>query len=329
MNHDTHDDTARGNGSRRPTQIMAEINRTRDEMDQTLNAIEQRLTPGQLVDQGLDFLKHSGAREYAANLGHSVKTNPLPVTLAGIGLAWMMATSNRPQQPASSMDSGPGIGERMQSAKDSVGGKMQSTRDSLSSGVQSTKQSLTSGVQSARDSLTSGMQSARERASQIGETAGRQVDRARENWDYILRENPLVLGAVGLAIGALAAALAPRTRTEDQLMGETRDKLVDQAKQAGSAKLEEAKQAATSAKDTAVEAVKSKADAIAKPDARSEAKPPAQAMPSAQSKPPAQSKPAQKPGGNDGEWPYASPGSLEKAEDPTKQQQRPPPAVKR
>jgi len=257
--HETRNENLGSNGSRRPVQIMAEINRTRADMDQTLNAIEQRLTPGQLVDQGLDYLKHSGAREYAANLGSSVKTNPLPVTLAAIGIAWMMASNNR-EPAASGSSSGPGIGERMQSAKDSL----QSTKDSLTSSVQSTKESLTSGVESARQTLSSGMQSARERASQLGDTAGRQIERARDNWDYVLRENPLVLGAVGLAIGALAAALAPRTRAEDQMMGQARDNLVDQAKRAGTAKLEEAKQMAASTvntvKDAAADTVKRQAE---------------------------------------------------------------------
>ena len=214
------------NGSRRPVQIMAEINRTRAEMDDTLSAIEQRLTPGQLVDQGLDYLKNSGAREYAASLGASVKTNPLPVTLAGIGIAWLMAVGNRTPQSGTTSGS-------MQSAKESM--------------------------QSAKDSMASGIQAARERASQLTDTAGRQIDRARENWDYVLREHPLVLGAVGLAIGAVAAALAPRTSKEDELMGEARDKLMDQAKQAGGAKLDELKE---QAKDTLRTAKEAAADAV-------------------------------------------------------------------
>jgi ElaB/YqjD/DUF883 family membrane-anchored ribosome-binding protein len=255
----TRSEQSGNDGARRPVQIMAEINRTRADMDQTLSAIEQRLTPGQLVDQGLDYLKHSGAREYAANLGSSVKTNPMPVTLAAIGIAWMMATSKR-EPSASGASSGPGMGERMQSAKDSL----QSTKNSVTSGMQSTKDSLASGVQSAKQTLTGGMQSARERASQLGDTAGRQIDRARDNWDYVLRENPLVLGAVGLAIGALAAALAPRTRTEDEMMGQARDNLMDQAKRAGTAKLEEAKQMASATvntvKDAAADTVKRKTE---------------------------------------------------------------------
>ncbi|HUQ24815.1 MAG TPA: DUF3618 domain-containing protein, partial [Burkholderiales bacterium] len=177
MNDRIPNDSPKSNGSRRPLQIMAEINDTRAEMDQTLSAIEHRLTPGQLVDQGLDYLKNSGAREYATNLGASLKTNPLPATLCGIGLAWLMAVGNKPAQPSFDSDSS-GMGDRMQSAKDAMG-----------SGVESARQ----GVQSAKDSLTSGVQSARDRASQLGDSAGRQMDRARQNWDYMLQENPLVL----------------------------------------------------------------------------------------------------------------------------------------
>src|SRR5690606_3926849 len=85
----------RHNGERRPEEIEAEIARTRTDMDATLTAIEQRLTPGQLIDQGLDYMRHSGGREFVSNLGGSVKNNPIPVALMGIGMAWLMATGNR------------------------------------------------------------------------------------------------------------------------------------------------------------------------------------------------------------------------------------------
>jgi hypothetical protein len=188
-----------GNGTRRPEEILADIHRTRDEMDHTLQAIEHRLTPGQLVDQGLDYLKNSGAREYVNNLSSSVKTHPLPATLTGIGIAWLMAVGNKPPSQASSSNTGPGIGERMQSAK--------------------------------------------ERATQLGSSARQQLDRARGSWDSMLNEHPLALGAIGLAIGAVVAAMAPRTQKEDQLMGQARDDLLDKAKQAGTEKLEQMKQA--------------------------------------------------------------------------------------
>ena len=196
-----------GNGTRRPEEILAEIHRTRDEMDHTLQAIEHRLTPGQLVDQGLDYLKNSGAREYVNNLSSSVKTHPLPATLTGIGIAWLMAVGNKQPSQASSYSesTGPTIGESMHGIGDR-------------------------------------MQSAKERASQLGSSARQQLDRARGGWDSMLNEHPLALGAIGLAIGAVVAAMAPRTEKEDQLMGQARDDLLDKAKQAGTEKLEQMKE---------------------------------------------------------------------------------------
>ena len=248
--------------NRRPEQILAEIEHTRHEMDSTLNAIENRLTPGQLVDQGLDYLKGSGANEFVRNLGGQVKNNPLPIALMGIGIAWLMASGrNQPSYGGSSYDtytsSGPGMGERAgemkDQLKDRVSGATQSVRDRMSQAGSS----LSSAGQSARDrvgqvgsTLSSAGQSARERASQIGESAKYQVERARSGMDYMMREQPLALGAIGLAVGALMAAMAPRTRKEDELMGDARDRLMEQAKEVGKEKLEDAKQVATAAVGT-------------------------------------------------------------------------------
>ena len=90
--------TQGGNGSKHPNEILAEIDRTRGEMDRTLAAIEQRLTPGQLVDQGLDYLRQSGANEFVQNLGGTAKQNPMPVAVTAIGLAWLMALGRQPAQ---------------------------------------------------------------------------------------------------------------------------------------------------------------------------------------------------------------------------------------
>lgn len=81
-----------GNGGTRPaTEIQAEIDRTRHEMDGTLSAIEQRLSPGQIIDQGMSYLRRNGGTEFVANLGEQAKQNPMPVALVGLGIAWLMA----------------------------------------------------------------------------------------------------------------------------------------------------------------------------------------------------------------------------------------------
>lgn len=217
-----------GNGERRPDEIEAEIARTRTDMHATLTAIEQRLTPGQLIDQGLDYLRHSGGREFVSNLSGSVKNNPIPVALMGIGMAWLMATGNR--RPAY-LEAG-GTGE----------GGLSSVKERLSS----SKERLSS----SKERLAENLSSARERVGQLGESARYRMEQMRGGYDSIVREQPLVLGAIGLAVGALLGAGLPRTRQEDELMGEASDRLTEKAKEAGREQIEKAKEVASAAKDT-------------------------------------------------------------------------------
>jgi Protein of unknown function (DUF3618) len=185
------------NGSKRPDEILAEIDRTRGEMDRTLSAIEQRLTPGQLVDQGLDYLRHSGANEFVQNLGGTAKQNPLPVAVTAIGLAWLMALGRQPAQ------------QNYGSSTSAVG-------------------------------LREGMASAKERAGDVADTAREQWQRARGGIDYLVNEQPFALGAIGLAIGAILGAAAPRTRAEEQLMGDAARNVTEKAKEVGSEQLAKA-----------------------------------------------------------------------------------------
>ena len=208
----------RTNGEQRPEQILAEIDRTRGEMDRTLSAIEQRLTPGQLMDQGLDYLRHSGANEFVENLGGAAKQNPLPVALTAIGLTWLMALGRQPAQGNGSSTSSAGLRQGMQGVRDKASGMMSSASDTLSS--------------------------AKERAGDLTGSAKEQWERARGGVDYLVNEQPLALGAIGLAIGAILGAAAPRTRMEEETMGEVSRNLAQKAKEAGSQQLDKATQSA-------------------------------------------------------------------------------------
>ena len=75
------------------TQLEHEIDADRQRISDKISAIQERLTPGQLVDEVMAYAKSSGGREYVSNLGRSFKDNPMPVALVGVGLAWLMASS--------------------------------------------------------------------------------------------------------------------------------------------------------------------------------------------------------------------------------------------
>ena len=69
----------------------------------------------------------------------------------------------------------------------------------------------------------------RVRGREVVRGAGRQVRRAEQTFESTLRENPLAVGAVALAVGAAIALALPSTEVEDQWMGEAKDKLLRRA----------------------------------------------------------------------------------------------------
>ena len=72
-------------------ELEREIQAQRNRVENTIDEIQERLSPGQLVDELLSYGKNHGGGDFVANLGRSATNNPLPVALVGIGLAWLMA----------------------------------------------------------------------------------------------------------------------------------------------------------------------------------------------------------------------------------------------
>jgi ElaB/YqjD/DUF883 family membrane-anchored ribosome-binding protein len=223
------------NGHRSPDEIQADIERTRANLDETLTAIEYKLNPSQLFDQGVDYLRHSGAREYVSNLGESAKQEPIPLALVGIGLAWLMLSNGRSTTSTTHLTS-EDLATRTKSAagtvSDSVRGTMASMRDSASR--------TSDRISDATHRIGQTASAARERASQMSASARHQAERMRHGYERVVNEHPLALGAVGLAVGAILAATAPRTRHEDRLMGEASRRAKDNVREAGKEQFERA-----------------------------------------------------------------------------------------
>ncbi|HUF57627.1 MAG TPA: DUF3618 domain-containing protein [Thermohalobaculum sp.] len=128
----------------------AELERETEEERARLRAsaeeLQDRISVGALVDEALDRFQKGGEQggAFARNLGRSVRDNPVPVAMVGIGLAWLMSGGQRrsldprhgwdrarnyfgSDDPyADDYDDGPGWGEqaraRAGSAADSVSG---------------------------------------------------------------------------------------------------------------------------------------------------------------------------------------------------------------
>lgn len=83
-----------GYRERSPEEIQDEIERTRQEMGDTIEALQHKLAPDQMMQQIWDYVR-SGGGEYMSSLGNTARNNPVPLALIGLGLAWMAASSMR------------------------------------------------------------------------------------------------------------------------------------------------------------------------------------------------------------------------------------------
>jgi hypothetical protein len=276
---------------RSPDEIERDIRHTRDEVSSTLDAIQSKLTPGQMMDQALNYMRSSLPADFGRNLNESVRNNPIPVALVGIGLAWMMMSGRRgsmmgsssmgSSMDASSMGSS-SLGSMQSSSMhsssmsdSSSGGMMQGMRDSAQHMADRTREMtgsarerLSSTAAGARDSIASTAAGARDRMADIAHRSRDQMSRARAGMSQVIDEQPVVVGALGVALGAMLGAALPSTRQEDQLMGEMRDDLMARA---GSMARDYADRAAGQARNVSQQAAERMHRAVDEQAARAEA----------------------------------------------------------
>ncbi len=204
--------------------IQRDIEHTRAQLDHTLSAIEQRLAPGQLFEDGIDYLRHHGAHEYMANLRESVKREPIPLALVGVGLAWMMMSGGRANGRAegTSPRAGGELSAKAGDAADALRGKASAASSTVSHLAEQTSNKVSDLAEDARA-----------RARLAGETMRHGAARVRSGYEHLVEEQPLALGAIGFALGVVLASAAPRSRAEDRLLGHTSDRLKDDIGQFG------------------------------------------------------------------------------------------------
>lgn len=222
-----------------PDELEREIDQKRERIEDLVGALESRLSPGQLFDQALSYTKgHSG--EFAHNLGNTLKANPVPAVLTSAGLLWLALGQNRTPAPATT---GTPLKDKLSGALDSVANSAGHTRDSLNRGSHDVRDKVTGLGESVSAKASQTGERLSDTAAQAKDTLTDQAQQLKGTFETLLREQPLVVGALGIALGALLGAALPRTETEDRALGKHSDKLTAKAKQAASSGYEQVKAA--------------------------------------------------------------------------------------
>lgn len=74
--------------------IERDIDRDRNHLSQTIRALEDKLSPGQIFDQVWTYARRNGGT-FSDNLVQTVSNNPVPVIMTAVGIAWMAMGRNR------------------------------------------------------------------------------------------------------------------------------------------------------------------------------------------------------------------------------------------
>lgn len=285
-------------GSKSAAELEREVEAKRAEVEHNLDELQDRLSPGQMMDQLFDYARTGNGAEFTRNLGRSMRDNPIPLALMGVGMAWLMiggqSNGRRYRRPDpidrdwdddwddDRYDRGwderwnhDEWGDRFPEDEHSIGGDPvalgmtpqarggtapDDSDDSDDKGMKAKAGDMANDVRgraaAAGEQVGDSFRRAGESASRHGrnfrrgagryrDRFGRAVDRygrrARRGFLDTLEEQPLVLGAIGVAVGAALGAALPASEHEDELMGESRDRLKRRAEQEGRHQAEKAR----------------------------------------------------------------------------------------
>ena len=209
--------TLREDAAKDPETLEREINQTRAEMNETLDSLERKLTAGQLLDQCLKFFGRTGS-EIGSSIGQSVKENPMPVLLTATGIVWMMFGSrqDRPTARYSEIDNDTDSADFYQ---DSGDGALAKVGEKLKSGATAARGQLASSKNSVNQTVNKTTESVRDTVNKTASAAQAQAKRARDGFNSLLEDQPLIVGAMGVALGAAIGAAIPSTEQEDRWVG--------------------------------------------------------------------------------------------------------------
>ncbi len=191
-------------GSRRdPEQLERAADRIRADLNSTLDALERKLSPSQLLDRSLEYLREHGG-EMVNAVGESVRRHPVPIALTAAGLSWLIFAAVRKREP---IDVSPIHDMPIEDTP---------IDDTLET-----------------ESLYAEPHFPRRRFRDRVSAARAQARRAQYRAISTLDERPLLFGGLAIAVGALLGAIIPSTEYEDKVVGQVRDRAVERARQMG------------------------------------------------------------------------------------------------
>jgi ElaB/YqjD/DUF883 family membrane-anchored ribosome-binding protein len=264
MDEATNQVSAAADSNANTEQLRADIEDTRADMSQTINEIQERLSPEHLVGQVKETVREATigkvekvmssvgetisevaepAREMAGRAGNAIKEvgttvadtiykNPIPLALIGLGVG-MLVMRNFGGQSYSTSSRKLSQGRRSNYELGDVGQARQTQQSTGTSTLNQVKETASDLASRSTDAL-----------SNLGTKAKNSATAVGTRFERMMHENPLAVGAVAVAAGTAIGLALPSTRFESEHIGETGEKLVERVEDIARNALNKAQDAA-------------------------------------------------------------------------------------
>jgi Protein of unknown function (DUF3618) len=237
---------------------LGEIEQTREAMHDTVEEIGDRLAPAAIVQNAKDTVRDATvgkvedmadsatqmfneagwtAQEAGYGIVETVRRNPIPAALAGIGIAWLVTHR---ASPRTTPWDGPGRPDRRYSGPygsgsdtgqratdDPMGGKVESVGQKVGEIGDRVGEKVGKGV----DTLTGRAERVGDRVGEVPDQMGYRVQDLSEQARMLIQDSPLAVGAVAVAVGTALGAAVPATSMERRVLRPATEKAIGSAEE--------------------------------------------------------------------------------------------------
>ncbi len=253
------------NDTRTVDQIERDIAQERMRMSNSINELQDKFSVENIVrDVGDIFRGRDGDMGGALrrSVADTVGRNPAATALTAVGLAWMFLSAtgsrdertdrsgrnadafmrNRSDDPNSwsgaqnmadyrdrSDQERRGIGGAMRSGAGAVSGSVSDAASGMRERAHDLRERLAHGTEDFSAEAKARIIAARQAAYDAQIAAEDAMKRGGRAAADMFDDQPLVMGALAVALGAAVGSLLPHSRVEDDMMGESRDRLFAEA----------------------------------------------------------------------------------------------------
>jgi hypothetical protein len=261
---------------RNAEEIRKEIHGTITEMGRTLDEIKHRLSPEELKSQAMEkwrgitgrykakerwqevtgsaavVKERMGERMqgYQGVFKETVREHPGPSVLVGIGLGWFLMAMIKERKDRKMGRHYPAECHYYYSGETGTmeqicppGSEGSELGETAGAKAGETKEKMSRKAGEWKGQMTHSAEHARERASRFGSEARGRISQTKHEMNYQMQDNPMSMGIMALAAGAVIGLIIPESRWEDRMLGEKRDEFMHRAREKGAEQVQKAKHA--------------------------------------------------------------------------------------